>query len=45
MLTEGVQLIMGMDMCIACNPVGIVECVSGKKSEPEKDVSEVEAPV
>ncbi|MBI5409544.1 MAG: hypothetical protein HZA14_09295 [Nitrospirae bacterium] len=32
LLLEGLQLIQGIDICIACDPAGIVEYVNGNRS-------------
>ncbi len=35
LLCEGMQLIMGVDMCIECNPEGILKYVNDGKAELE----------
>jgi hypothetical protein len=35
LLCEGIQLVLGIEMCIACNPEGIVEYMKERKAEVE----------
>ncbi len=37
LLCEGMQLIMGIDMCIECNPKGILEYVNARNAELEME--------
>ncbi len=36
LLRDGMQVVLGIDMCIECNPQGILEYVTGKKSEEKE---------
>ncbi|MEW6600367.1 MAG: hypothetical protein AB1499_05305 [Nitrospirota bacterium] len=36
LLRDGMQLIVGIDMCIECNPQGILEYVNGSRAEEKE---------
>jgi len=39
LLRDGMQLILGIDMCIECNPQGILDYVYGNEAEEKEAVS------